>query len=50
MGAATATATALVLETLVLYYITYSRLGISCSILSALRAPRATAGGEAEAG
>jgi O-antigen/teichoic acid export membrane protein len=49
MGAAAATATALVLEALVLYYITYTRLGISCSILTALRAPRPPAGAEAEA-
>jgi O-antigen/teichoic acid export membrane protein len=49
MGAAAATATALVLEALVLYYITYARLGISCSILAALRAPRPPAGAEAEA-
>jgi O-antigen/teichoic acid export membrane protein len=49
-GAAMATTTALVLEALVLYYITYSRLGISCSIITALRAPRATRGAEAEAG
>jgi len=40
MGAATATTIALVLEALVLYYVTYSRLGIRCSILDALRPPR----------
>lgn len=48
-GAAVATTTALVLEALVLYYITYSRLGISCSIITALRAPRPLAQSEAEA-
>jgi O-antigen/teichoic acid export membrane protein len=42
-GAAVATTTALVLEALVLYYVTYSRLGISCSIITALRAPRPAA-------
>ena len=40
LGAATATTTALILETLVLFYITYSRLGINCSILVLLRPPR----------
>jgi O-antigen/teichoic acid export membrane protein len=40
MGAATATTIALVLEALVLYYVTYSRLGIRCSIIDALRPPR----------
>jgi O-antigen/teichoic acid export membrane protein len=42
-GAAVATTTALVLEALVLYYVTYSRLGISCTIITALRAPRPAA-------
>ncbi|MBN8997494.1 MAG: lipopolysaccharide biosynthesis protein [Rhizobiales bacterium] len=41
MGAATATTIALVLEALVLYYVTYVRLGIRCSILDALRPVRA---------
>jgi O-antigen/teichoic acid export membrane protein len=35
-GAAMATSTALVLESLVLYYVTYSRLGIHCSIFHAM--------------
>jgi O-antigen/teichoic acid export membrane protein len=49
-GAAVATTTALVLEALVLCYITRSRLGISCSIITALRAPRPVREAEAEAG
>ena len=36
-GAATATAVALVVETIALYWITVSRLGMRCSILTALR-------------
>jgi O-antigen/teichoic acid export membrane protein len=50
MGAAAATAAALVLEALVLYYVTYTRLGISCSIIAAFRASPVTGGAEAEAG
>jgi O-antigen/teichoic acid export membrane protein len=42
VGAASATATALVVETVALYFITSRRLGIRCSILHATRRPRAT--------
>ena len=40
IGAASATALALVAETLMLFVITYTRLGLVCSILTAFRAPR----------
>ncbi|HZP19640.1 MAG TPA: lipopolysaccharide biosynthesis protein [Bauldia sp.] len=40
-GAATATSTALVFESIVLYYVTYARLGIRCSIFHAIL-PRRT--------
>lgn len=42
-GAAIATSVALVIETILLYYVTLTRLGIRCSILSALRTPRQAA-------
>ena len=37
MGAATATSTALIIETVALYTVTATRLGMRCSILTALR-------------
>jgi O-antigen/teichoic acid export membrane protein len=37
MGAATATSTALIIETVALYTVTVSRLGMRCSIVTALR-------------
>jgi hypothetical protein len=44
-GAATATMTALIVETVSLYFITSRRLGIRCSILTAFRRePAATIG------
>jgi O-antigen/teichoic acid export membrane protein len=39
-GAAIATSTALVLESLALYFVTAARLGIRCSILHVLRPPK----------
>lgn len=43
VGAASATALALIAETLMLYIITYRRLGISSTILTAFRPPRPVA-------
>jgi O-antigen/teichoic acid export membrane protein len=43
VGAASATATALVVETVSLYFITSRRLGIPCSILTAYRRPQPAA-------
>jgi O-antigen/teichoic acid export membrane protein len=42
-GAATSTATALVLETIALYWVTVSRLGMRCSIIDVFLRPKAVA-------